>query len=253
MVPEAIKVDDRVQCPACNRLLTKFGYPNHYRFNHLGLLSPFDRNGTHYQKTAWNSGLKGDPRLSQNGANHFAKGEKFYQEHTWNKGLTKLDPRISIVGSVLGGKNSHPKLKRWIEENRDLWLQNCREGGLESYKKHPFVSNGCKGKWRLDSFGKKVYLQSSYEVRLSYILDSGGIPWTRPEVKYYEVDGKKKSCFLDFFLPNQNLYLDPKNSYLIEKDLPKMEFFSDYFGIRIVLVELRHLENPLNLVFFLKS
>lgn len=144
-------------------------------------------------------------------------------------------------------------IKKWIQNNREKWLQGCSRGGKRSYENYPNVANRCKGKWRLDSFEKSVYLQSSYEVRLSYILDSSGIKWCRPEAKEYVIDGKLKKCYIDFFLPDLDIYLDPKNAYLIEKDFPKMEFISNYFGIRILLIELRHLENSLNLINFLKS
>lgn len=93
-VPPAILLDGKYQCPECFKVLHKFGYSNHYKMAHLGVVSPFSRESPHYQEGSWNKGLKGDPRLSKNGRDKngvslFSKGSRNYQEKAWNKGLTK--------------------------------------------------------------------------------------------------------------------------------------------------------------------
>jgi hypothetical protein len=70
----------------------------------------------------------------------------------------------------------------------------------------------------LDSYGNDVCLQSSYEKICADILNSLKIKWTRPKHLFY----KGKKYFPDFYLTDYNMYLDPKNDYLYNKDLEKI-------------------------------
>lgn len=70
-----------------------------------------------------------------------------------------------------------------------------------------------------DSFGKIVCLQSSYEKETADILDDLNIIWIRPKHLKY---GNQK-YFPDFYLPEKDLYLDPKNNYLAKLDQEKIK------------------------------
>ena len=70
----------------------------------------------------------------------------------------------------------------------------------------------------LDSFGKQTTLQSSYELLCAKILDNLNIKWFRPS--YLKYDDKK--YFPDFYLPNFDIYLDPKNNYKALQDEEKI-------------------------------
>lgn len=61
------------------------------------------------------------------------------------------------------------------------------------------------------------------------------IVWFRPApIKW--VDSKEKSHFYypDFYLPNKNIYLDPKNTFCMKQDEEKLKVVSNklhlYFG-----------------------
>jgi hypothetical protein len=76
--------------------------------------------------------------------------------------------------------------------------------------------------WYDSPFAGRVWLESSYEYRVAFDLDVNQIPWIRPPHMYYFLGGKKKKYFADFYLTEQDIYLDPKNDWLIPKDIPKI-------------------------------
>ena len=100
------------------------------------------------------------------------------------------------------------------------WSQS-EEGKLSNSKNGGYRENaGRSKKYKVeDSFGKIVTLQSSYELLCSEILDEMNIKWIRPS--YLKYDDRK--YFPDFYLPDFDLYLDPKNDYLAEIDKSKID------------------------------
>lgn len=84
----------------------------------------------------------------------------------------------------------------------------------------------------LDSFGGEVHLQSSYEKRTADILNDLNIRWIRPKFLRY---GSKK-YFPDFYLVDYDIYIDPKNNYLIAKDASKIMMASRENGVRIEVI-----------------
>lgn len=83
------------------------------------------------------------------------------------------------------------------------------------------------------SDGSVVHLQSSYEVALAKDLDANKIEWIRPSNFKYVHDGKTKRYYPDFYLPEYDLYLDPKNDYLIKVDEEKINLVKEIHGINI--------------------
>lgn len=79
---------------------------------------------------------------------------------------------------------------------------------------------------------KEVLLESSWEVEVAELLDELNISWTRPDpVPWEDENGKEHYYYPDFFLPNHNLYLDPKNPYCMDRDEKKMERIEDKINI----------------------
>lgn len=72
--------------------------------------------------------------------------------------------------------------------------------------------------WYESKYAGKVWLESSYEYKVAKILDENNINWIRPTYMKY---GDKK-YFADFYLPEYNVYLDPKNDHLIKTDTDKI-------------------------------
>jgi hypothetical protein len=71
---------------------------------------------------------------------------------------------------------------------------------------------------------KGIMLDSSWELALAKRLDELNIEWVRPQpIKWIDEDGIKHNYFADFYLPNYDLYLDPKNPYAINAQKKKLK------------------------------
>ena len=83
---------------------------------------------------------------------------------------------------------------------------------------------------------KDVWLDSSWELYLAQRLDELSIKWIRPEpIKWNDKEGKTHNYFADFYLPDHNLYLDPKNPFAIKVQREKLDcLFEQYRNIRII-------------------
>ena len=67
-----------------------------------------------------------------------------------------------------------------------------------------------------------VLLDSSWELELAKRLDSIGVKWVRPDpIKWTDLEGVEHHYFPDFYLPDQKIYLDPKNSFAYETQKEK--------------------------------
>lgn len=88
-----------------------------------------------------------------------------------------------------------------------------------------------------DSFGKQCILESSYELRTSTILNELNIKWLRPTFLYWiDDDGKRHRYYPDFFVPEYNIFIDPKNDYLIKRDSRKIELVQQQNNIVILVL-----------------
>ena len=95
--------------------------------------------------------------------------------------------------------------------------QSSSRGG--GYKER----SGCsKGAYIVDSFGFQTYLQSSFEISFSELLDQLEISWIRPKPLVYSFEGKLKKYYPDFYLTDYDIFVDTKNDYLIKKDKKKI-------------------------------
>lgn len=92
--------------------------------------------------------------------------------------------------------------------------------------------------WYTSPFAGKVYLESSYEYKVAKELDENKIEWIRPEPLNW--DGKK--YYPDFYLVKENIYLDPKNDYLITKDTQKIEKVKKQNNVEVLILTKDELE-----------
>ena len=71
--------------------------------------------------------------------------------------------------------------------------------------------------------GTSIMLDSAWEEALAKRLDELGINWIRPPaIKWIDSKGTARNYFPDFYLPDYNLYLDPKNPYAIKSQQEKI-------------------------------
>ena len=77
-------------------------------------------------------------------------------------------------------------------------------------------------------------LGSSYELEVVKSLNENRIKWdTCKKFSYFDPNGKKRTYTPDIYLPDYNIYLDPKNDYLINNINPSLGF-SDIQKINLV-------------------
>ena len=81
------------------------------------------------------------------------------------------------------------------------------------------ISNGKSVSYR------GITLGSSYEELVARSLDENNVLWERPKnFKWFDDENRERRYFPDFYLPEYDVYLDPKNDFLINNPNP-------YFGI----------------------
>lgn len=176
--------------------------------------------------------------------------DRKYVSHTighkaWNKGLTKdTDERIRksaeifskrYKGTELGKlRLGHPCSEEHKAKMRDIAFRR-HLGGWHTSRSIEY--NGIK-------------LDSEYELMVAKELDSNGIKWERPSYFLWTDDsGIEHRYYPDFYLKEYEVYLDPKNDYLINNksarfgitDREKISIVEKQNGIRILILDKDHL------------
>ena len=68
-------------------------------------------------------------------------------------------------------------------------------------------------------------------------LDFNNIVWERPSfLKYKDSKGNYRKYFPDFYLLDYNVYLDPKNDYLIKRDIEKIRRVCLYNNVKVFIL-----------------
>lgn len=152
---------------------------------------------------------------------------------TWNKGLTKqTDNRVAESATKISmSQKGKPGRKHTDEEKQKL-----RESAL----KHQLGGFNM----RRGIYYNGIKLDSSYEVMVAESLDNNNILWERPTRFEYHMDNILHYYTPDFYLPDYDIYLDPKNDFLIEnvnpslgyKDIDKVHQVEIENNIRILIL-----------------
>ena len=108
---------------------------------------------------------------------------------------------------------------------------NCQV--IASTKIRTYQNGSRKSEWYFNPFeNKKVLLESSWEVKVADSLCNINIKWIRPDpLSWIDSNGKNHLYFPDFFLPDYNTYLDPKNPYCMDRDKEKMKYFENKINL----------------------
>lgn len=102
-------------------------------------------------------------------------------------------------------------------------------GKLGGYRPNAGRSKKFKVK---DSYNNEVVLQSTFELRCSEILNALGIKWIRPKALKYD----RQNYFADFYLPEQDIWLDPKNKYKAKQDREKIDKVIQQNNVRLFVI-----------------
>ncbi len=92
--------------------------------------------------------------------------------------------------------------------------------------------------------GTVVLLDSSWEETLAKRLDELNVDWIRPKepIEWCDKNGIKHNYFPDFYLPNQNIFLDPKNNIVYTKTIEKIKVLEKTIPNLIILRSLKQCE-----------
>lgn len=167
-------------------------------------------------------------------------GNNIPKRSAWNKGLSKetsdvLKHKAEIQSKTTKNRPGH--------KHTDAEKQNLREhalkngfGGFNMHKKTIFVDG--------------IAVDSSYEKIVAESLTENNIEWKRC-IRFKYIDDKNKLHHYtpDFYLPAYDVYLDPKNDFLINninpilkfRDVDKIRWVMEQNNIRVIILDKEHL------------
>jgi len=159
--------------------------------------------------------------------------------------LKKLYKRsIGVSKAHIDGKYINAPIKAYqtritnsidgIVRMSDIGKLNCQTAALKS--KHQRISK--RSHIFIDKLGRSFIFDSSWEDATAIRLDTLNINWDRPDPIPYEMNGKIHNYFPDFYLPDHNVYLDPKNPYVIIKQKEKLDIISKL--ITLIIIPSKH-------------
>ena len=93
---------------------------------------------------------------------------------------------------------------------------------------------------------KKVLLESAWELDLAEFLTNNNIEWLRPKfIKWIDLQGVTRRYFPDFYLPEFDLYLDPKNPYAMTLGNSKEKMLAISKKVNIIYGDLEILKQEI--------
>lgn len=117
-------------------------------------------------------------------------------------------------------------LKKHTEETKQLIKQKALASSHRRLKKGVVDYKG-------------VMLDSSWELALAKRLDELGVGWERPKpLKWTDQHGLTHNYFPDFYLPEYDIYIDPKNPHAVKVQKHKMDVLKSTYHNLIFIYDL---------------
>jgi hypothetical protein len=89
-----------------------------------------------------------------------------------------------------------------------------------------------------------IWLDSTWEFELAKRLDSLNIKWIRPDpIRWFDEDGVAHNYFPDFYLPDYNLFLDPKNTHAFKVQEKKIKTLLTQHKNIVIITSLEECQN----------
>lgn len=117
----------------------------------------------------------------------------------------------------------------------------CRAELQSRIMKRREVIGGNKNKyatgWHNSPSAGRVWLESSYEKIVAKDLDLNNIRWIRPKyLKWIDSKNESHKYFPDFYLIDFNIFLDPKNDFIILRDQDKIDRVINQNKVKLFLL-----------------
>ena len=155
----------------------------------------------------------------------------------WSKGLTKDDPRVNQYTETRKKNYQAGLVKNYFNDLKELSKEEQKEIKSTWKKRHKTIDYTLKS-------GEVVQLESNYEIWVATSLEHNNIRWVRPKsFTWFDDNGKAHQYTADFYLLDYDVYLDPKNDFLIEKEMTKIkiERTCRFNNIRVIVLNLQEL------------
>jgi hypothetical protein len=138
------------------------------------------------------------------------------------------------IATKLGKQNIHlcraSSPKRHTEASK-------RKLSIIAHKRHLGGQFCGRHLWFTRASGEKVHFHSSYEIKVATDLEKNGIAWTRPGCLFWlDEQGIQHRYYPDFYLPKYNVFLDPKNDYLIRTDSEKIVRAASQNAVKVLIL-----------------
>jgi hypothetical protein len=155
------------------------------------------------------------------------KGKKFKGDSRWiENGKKAIETRI-LRGFPVGCANTEE-----AEEKRRRNISKAMKGNPKAGGMREGSGRGVK-QWYNSHIAGKVYVRSSYELEYVKWLDANGVRWKANTTGFsYAWNGDKRTYYPDFFLIDENCYVEIKG-YKTEQDLAKWEEFP--FPLKVLM------------------
>ena len=89
-----------------------------------------------------------------------------------------------------------------------------------------------------------IMMDSTWEVELAKRLDDLNIKWERPKpIKWVDENGLSHNYFPDFYIPEMDVYLDPKNKHAYNVQKKKIDILNKTYNNIIWLTSLDEIKN----------
>lgn len=216
------------ECPQCGHLFTTSNAKRAPKFCCQICATKYARKFVNFENTsismkkAWERG-DFDKMVAERAAIRIAKAKE--NGYICNGNATAFKLNCCICSSEFYG--STPKIKTCSKKCcKKLMSKNSQAnpncGGETNYKKYQY-----KGMW----------MDSKWEVAVARLMDLLDIEWVRSRtIMFYWTDlkGNKRRYYPDFYLPQFNIYLDPKNKFLLKQDAYKIKQVQVENDIKII-------------------
>lgn len=216
--------ENEYKCPICGVVYSKNGMINHYYRKHTEegikfvknlIVNKFNSKGC----VSWSKGLTKDTNenIKKRGINlhlRYKNGEL--------TGSFKGKHHTDEVKQILSIKQRNSTHRRLVKSCRNYI---CKDGTV-------------------------VLLDSSWEERLAELLDKKNYNWCRPKepLPWYDDKGLLHYYFPDFYLPDYNVYFDPKNPYAERVQKKKLDILLKEYNNIIILRSVEEIDNFENLL-----
>ncbi|MCH9664618.1 MAG: hypothetical protein K0U41_02080 [Gammaproteobacteria bacterium] len=126
------------------------------------------------------------------------------------------------------------KFHAYPSNNSQYCSRECSDTGHQDRSIERFASGKSKPSKRKTYPYGKVLLDSSWELALVEKLDALNVYWVREyPLKYTDRNGKIRTFFLDFYLPEHNKGIEVKAPYTLElngsKESDKIAYIKQYY------------------------